>query len=438
MKDFSGKYKNQFNWILSNYKFRFNVVTAHYEYMRLKKGKAVGEWNKYDDRTKNRILIEMFETDMDISQDKFNIFVESEIVSPDYNPFEEYFTGLKKWDQKTDYLDQICKTIKTDDAARFKAVMKKFLVGVLDCLLEVDAVNDVCLVFQSSQGVGKTRWMRKLLPERFRAEYLYEGNIDTRNKDHTIYLSQYWFMHMDELEVLKGNEIGALKSYITRQRISERKAYGRYKSHFVRRASFLGSVNDDKFLSDITGARRWLVFTVKSIDYGHNVDIDGLWSQIKHYWSEGFQHWFDVEEIKAINRINETFRQMSSEEEQLLQLFSFPYEEHQGTWMSSTDTIATIALTKAMMASKFVSGKMGKALSRHSKAKKVTNGVTRYLVKFEGEDKNERDRNLPDDEKVDYDFSEDRNLDNHIEEIKQEKQNNTEDKSTNWEDELPF
>ena len=406
MKDFEGKYHKQFNYIVSNYEFRFNVVTAHYEFRRLVKGKPskTGLWKKYDDREKNNILIEMFDKDLDIAQDKFNLFIESAIVSPDYNPFLEYFERLKRWDGKIDYLAQICKTIKTDDNQRFESVMKKFMVGVLDCLLEEDAVNDVCLVFQSSQGVGKTRWMRQLLPEQFRSEYLYEGNVDTRNNDHIQYLSMYWFIHLDELEVLKGNEIGAIKSYITRQRISTRKAYGRYRSNFVRRASFLGSVNDDKFLTDITGARRWLVFTVKSIDYMHNVDIDGLWSQIYHYWQEGFQHWFDVEEIKAINKINEEYRSMSSEEEQLLQLFTFPHEPHQGQWLSSSDVIVQLSTARALMTTKMQSNRMGKALVKYAKSKKVVNGVTRYLVKFEGEDKNLKDQELPDDSKVDFDF----------------------------------
>lgn len=404
MEDFTGKYHKQFNYIASNYQFRFNVVTSGYEFRKLTKGKGRGDWSKYDDRTKNKILIEMFDKDLDISQDKFNIFVESETVSKDYNPFEEYFERLKRWDGKTDYLAQICKTVKTDNAERLHSVMKKFFVGTLECLLEEDAVNDVCLVFQSGQGLGKTRWMRKLLPKQFQSEYLYEGNIDTRNKDHVQYLSQYWFIHLDELEVLKGGEISAIKSYITRQRISVRKAFGRYKSNFVRRASFLGSVNDDKFLTDITGNRRWLVFTIKGIDYEHNIDIDGLWSQIYFYWNDGFQHWFDIAEIKAINKINEEFREMTSEEEQLLQLFSFPEDIKDGVWLSSTDVILQLSLTRAMMTTKLMPNKMGKALARHCRNKKTTNGVQRYLVKFEGEDKNEKDRALPDDSNVVFDF----------------------------------
>ena len=230
MEDFTGKYHKQFNFITANYQFRFNVVTSLYEYRtieftgRNKKTRINTSWRKYDDRVKNQILLRLMETDLDISQDKFNIFVESEKISPDYNPFYEYFENLEPWDEKTDFIQQISETVRTGDNEHFKSTLQRFFVGTIDCLLEEDAVNDVCLVFQSGQGIGKTRWMRSLLPKKFQAEYLYEGNIDTKNKDHTMYLSQYWFIHLDELETLRSNDISAIKSYITRQRISVRKA----------------------------------------------------------------------------------------------------------------------------------------------------------------------------------------------------------------------
>lgn len=223
--------------------------------------------------------------------------------------------------------------------------------------------------------------MRSLLPKHFQSEYLYEGNIDTKNKDHVIYLSQYWFIHLDELETLKGNEISSVKSYITRQRISQRKAYGRYTSHFIRRASFLGSVNDDKFLTDITGNRRWLVFPVSEINYEHRVNIDGLWAQIYHYWKEGFKHWFDIDEIKEINNINEEFRSMSLEEEQVLQIFNFPNKEDRtGSWFTSTDVMIEIGKIRGGLLNKINSRSIGKALSRHAVEKKISSGVQKYYL----------------------------------------------------------
>lgn len=386
-RNFKGEYKQAFNYIVSSYEFRYNLVTASYEYRKLHKGKPneMYDWKNLEDRMIEDIKLELTELEFKIPDNKFNMFIESQTVSPDYDPFEEYFDELPVWNGKIDYLQQLTETISTQNQEFFKEALKKFLIGAIDCLLEEDAVNDTCLVFQSSQGLGKTRWMRKLLPKKFRAQYLYEGSIDTRNKDHTMYLSQYWFIHLDELESLRSNDINAIKSYITRQRISERKSYGRNKTRFIRRASFLGSVNDDKFLTDITGSRRWLVFTTKDqIDYEHKVDIDGLWSQIYKYWKDGVKHWFDIDEIKKINDMNEEYREISLEEEQILELYEFPDDPIHGEYMSASDVMIQMHKYRPMIIQKLSNRTLGKILRKYKKKEKKVNGFNKYLVNYIG------------------------------------------------------
>lgn len=380
---YTGKNSNAFNYIDSKYVFRFNVVTNFYEFSKRRKKL---KFRNYDDRYKNTLLLELIQKFMETPAERMNIFIESEDFSPDYNPFEEYFENLKPWNKKTNYIKQYSKTVTTENPKHFYKTFERFLVGAIDCLLNPDSVNDVCLVFQSGQGTGKTRWMRKLLPKQFRDEYLYEGNIDTRNKDHVMYLSQYWFIHLDELETLKNNEIGALKSYITRQRISVRKAFGRYKTNFVRRASFLGSVNDDKFLNDITGNRRWLVFKIKEVDYMHKLDPDKLWAQAYHLYKKGYRHWFNMEEIREINNENERFRNVSLEEEMLLRYFKFPNKKKKGEYLSSSEVIQKIIFNVPAFTNKLRSGVMGKALSRHTEKTMRESGIQKYYLKYLGKE----------------------------------------------------
>jgi predicted P-loop ATPase len=380
---YNGKNSNAFNYISSKYIFRFNVVTNFYEF---RKNKKKSKWKKYDDRYKNAILLELMAEHIDVPSDKVNIFIESPDFSPDYNPFEEYFENLKEWDGKKDHIKKISKTVETENSKHFHNTLVRYFVGCIDCLLKPDSVNDVCLVFQSGQGIGKTRWMRSLLPKHFQSEYLYEGNIDTKNKDHTIYLSQYWFIHLDELETLRSNDISAIKSYITRQRISVRAAYGRYKTNFVRRASFLGSVNDDKFLSDITGNRRWLVFKVNKIDYQHDINPDDIWSQAYKLWKEGYRYWFDIDEIKEINNQNERFRTVSLEEELFLRYFSCNSVKGKGEMLSGSEVIQKILYNVPAFSSKMGNINMGKALAKHSLYKQMKGGIQRYWVDYNGVD----------------------------------------------------
>lgn len=378
---FNGKNSNAFNYISSKYIFRFNVVTNFYEF---RKNKKKSDWQKYDDRFRKTLLLELMAEHIDVASDKIDIFIESIDFSPDYNPFEEYFKDLKPWDGKTDYIKKISKTVETENDKHFRKTLTRYFVGCIDCLLRPDSVNDVCLVFQSGQGIGKTRWMRSLLPKRFQSEYLYEGNIDTKNKDHTVYLSQYWFIHLDELETLRSNDISAIKSFITRQRISVRTAYGRYKTNFVRRASFLGSVNEDKFLSDITGNRRWLVFKVKTINYQHKINPDDVWAQAYKLWKEGYRYWFDIDEIKRINQTNEKFRTVSLEEELFLRYFTCNEKGGAGEMLSGSEVIQKILTNVPSFASKMGSINMGKALAKHSQGKQMKGGIQRYFVEYNG------------------------------------------------------
>lgn len=383
--EISGKNKNQYQWLKNNYKFRYNVVSGMYEYRKLHKGKPIPNvtWEEFGDRVKNDIMLEMDFIDNQINESKLTIYVESSKMSPDYDPILNYFENINSFDKNgPSYISELAKTIKCDNPKFFESAFKKFLVSTVSCLLEPDAVNDTCLVFRSPQGAGKSRWMRKLLPKRFRSRFLKEGFINPKNKDHTIFLAQYWFIHLDELESLKGNNVGDIKSFITTQRISERKSYGRYNSHFIRRASFIGSVNEAKFLTDITGNRRWLVFEVESIDYMHNVDIDAVWSEAYHLYLDGYKYWFDNEEIKELNEINDGFREMSLEEELLLKIFDFPKtEDGSGLWYSTTEIIIEMIRLHGHIAQKLNNNVLGRALSRYCSLRKKS-GVNKYYVQL--------------------------------------------------------
>lgn len=384
--DFTGKYGTQYTFIAANYEFRFNIVTNTFEYRKLLDGKPDDSkpYIAFDDRSLSTLLIELSENDKDLAKDKLVTFIESEQLTPDYDPFIDYFSNIEQWDGK-DYIGQLAETIKTDNDERFRNILERFLVGSLDCLLVKNRVNDVCLVFQGSQGIGKTRWMRKLLPPQFRDQYFDESPIDTRKNDDMERLGQFWMIHLDELESLKSNEVSALKSFMTREKINVRSAYARYKSKYTRRASFLGSVNEQEFLTDTTGNRRWLIFRVLSINYQHTVDVDKVWSQIHHLWKQGYKHWFDNNEIKELNKRNEEFRSITAEEELLVKNFDFPgQDDAKGEWMSSTEVMIKIASVTPQMMNKMGSGNMGKALTSCCVQKKKIRGTAHYWVKYIG------------------------------------------------------
>ena len=86
-------------------------------------------------------------------------------------------------------------------------------------------------------------------------------------------MSECMLINLDELETLNKSEIGEMKELITKGTIRQRLPYARNNSSLIRRSSFVGSVNNGQFLTDITGNRRFLCFQALSINYLHKIDL---------------------------------------------------------------------------------------------------------------------------------------------------------------------
>jgi hypothetical protein len=163
--------------------------------------------------------------------------------------------------------------------------------------------------------------------------------VNPNNKDTLIHLSENLLINLDELENLNRTELGNLKSLITQSAIRLRKAYGLFSENYVRRASFMGSVNDAEFLTDTTGNRRYLCFTVTEIDTDHKLDMDLIYGQAYSLLKSKFKWWFDKDEIEQINRNNDDYLRMSTEEELLLKYFKKPEGDDQITEKTPTELL---------------------------------------------------------------------------------------------------
>ena len=380
-EEFTGKWKKQQTFIASNYNFRKNEVSGITEFQKIKSGKIISEYQMLTDTDVNDIAFNLEQDESDYSLPKLNAFINTSLMSPPYNIIEDYLYGLPEWTGETDHIKELAATVETDDDEFFYDVLKRFLVGAVDCLINHKS-NDITLILQGAQGLGKTRWMRKLMPDNLLEDLYHESPIDTRNKEHDELLSTKWFIVLDELEAMRSNEISALKAFVTKTQISHRKVHGHRVSKFPRRASFLGNVNDPEFLSDTTGNRRWLAFRTLKIDYNHKINIGNVYAQALHLLQSGtFRHWFNKAEIKQ-------FRIKSKEEELLLQNFDFPEDENgHGEWMSSTNVLEHLSYLNNKTNSNLNNRVMGRAIMKHcnyidpraKKSKSITKKY--YLVK---------------------------------------------------------
>ena len=153
---------------------------------------------------------------------------------------------------------------------------------------------DICLVLKGAQGAGKTRFLEKLA---INTCFFGEGvALDPTDKDSVIHSTSTWICELGEVSSTLSKDMNRLKAFTTLSTDRYRPPYGRVEVNYPRRTSFCGSTNDEKFLTDITGSRRFVV-----IPLSPNLRIDMAW--LKQF--DAVQLWKQVQsEVEEILKQN--------------------------------------------------------------------------------------------------------------------------------------
>ncbi|NWJ49445.1 MAG: primase C-terminal domain-containing protein [Bacteroidetes bacterium] len=292
------------------YHTRYNEVTGVVEW---RKSGSKDKYERLIDYDENSMFRKLHLAGQEIPLNTLHALITSSF-SRAYNPFIDFFKRAKTWDGTTDYIGQLSATVKTTDDAHWALCFKKWFVAYIASMFCDEVINHTVIVFVGAQGVGKTTWMKQLVPLAL-MDYLGTAALQTEGKDTSIQLTECCLIILDELENLNRRDLSSFKELITRPAIRIRRPYGRNTDNLPHRASFISAVNHALVLTDTSGSRRYLCFTVEDINYQHNIDINSAFAQAYTLFKNGFQYWFDQDEIKELTLKNEDFMAKSVEEE---------------------------------------------------------------------------------------------------------------------------
>jgi putative DNA primase/helicase len=241
-----------------------------------------------------------------------------------YNPVLEFIES-KSWDGVS-RLNDLYNTITTqqDFPLELKELLfRKWLISGIAALREPRFYSKGVLVFQGEQSLGKTAWLKKLLPFEIE-QYFKEGcTLDPANKDSVKTAISHWIVELGELDATFKKDIARLKAFITSDKDIFRLPYAHKDSYFSRRTIFCGSVNSEEFLIDSTGNHRFWVIPVIKIDYKHNIDMQQLWVEVNEMYKKGQQWWLTPDEEQKLEFQNQNHLKKSPLEEQLREHFIF-------------------------------------------------------------------------------------------------------------------
>jgi predicted P-loop ATPase len=339
------------------YSIRYNEIALEYEIFN----RATNQKILFNEAS---LLIHLTRENIRISPQIFKTYLKSHFVSH-YNPLENYFQNLPKWDGVA-HINKYASYVKTDDDKLYYYHLKKWAVRAIKTIFQEDQINKHCLILANGeQNAGKSTYLANLCPKALK-QYYYE-NIGV-SKDDKIKLCKAFIINIEELDVLGKYDINSIKAIISQMTVNERLPYADKSTLLYRICSFLGSTNLGEFLNDDTGNVRWIPFDVLgTIDfsYSQEFDVDNFWSEAFHIYKNvpDFKSDLTSEDVALNERRTERFSVQSIENESIRKYYS------QNTDNEYFRTANDIVQELAMLGIKSSSQKIGSTLKKQGYAR---------------------------------------------------------------------
>ncbi|MDU6483088.1 MAG: virulence-associated E family protein [Paeniclostridium sordellii] len=197
-----------------------------------------------------------------------------------YHPIIDYLNS-NTWDKVSRVDTLMIDYLGAEDCEYTRNVTRKILVAAVSRVFNPGIKFDYMLVLVGRQGIGKS-YIINLLGREW-----YSDSLNTvYGKEAYEQLQNAWILEMAELSATKKADAEAIKHFISKTEDSYRQAYGRRVDTFKRQCVFFGTTNENEFLKDRTGNRRYWPLMVGVNKPLKNLFKDLNKNEINQIWAE--------------------------------------------------------------------------------------------------------------------------------------------------------
>lgn len=208
-----------------------------------------------------------------------------------YHPIREYLGGLK-WDGVPRVNSLLIDYLGAEDSPYTRAVTRKALTAAVARVFVPGIKFDYMLVLLGKQGIGKSHIINLL------GQSWYSDSFNTvQGKEAYEQLQDAWLLEMAELSAAKKAEAEAVKHFISKREDIYRVAYGKRVTKFPRQCVFFGTTNDNEFLRDRTGNRRFWPVAVGLCKREKSLWADMVQAEVNQIWAEAVENFKSGENL---------------------------------------------------------------------------------------------------------------------------------------------
>lgn len=182
-----------------------------------------------------------------------------------------------------------------DDTPYTRAVSRYMWTALAGRVLSPGCEAPMVPVFIGRQGAGKTRAVKAIAPA---IDFYTEMNLAERDAEASRRMRGRLVIELGELRGLHSRDSESIKAFISRTDEEWRTLYKEFNTTFARRFLFFGTTNQDEFLADETGERRWLPVRVTLCDVAAlQRDALQLWAEARDAFELAGIDWADAERL---------------------------------------------------------------------------------------------------------------------------------------------
>lgn len=230
------------------------------------------------------------------------------------NDVKEYLKSLK-WDGEKRLDTLLSEYLGAEDNAYTRAVMRKSLCAAVARAVQGGVKYDNMPIFTGPQGIGKSTFLSIL-----GREWFSDSLTSFEGKEAAELIQGTWINEVGELTAMTKQETNAVKQFLSKTDDIYRAAYGRRTNKYPRRCVFFGTSNEEEFLKDMTGNRRFWPVDVgvhparKSVWQELPQEVDQIWAEAYTYWMLGEPLYLPKDVEKLAEDMQDNHREASGKE----------------------------------------------------------------------------------------------------------------------------
>jgi hypothetical protein len=234
----------------------------------------------------------------------------------EFDSAKDWIKGLK-WDGVERLDTWLVNAYGVEDNEYHRAVGSNWLKGIVNRLVNPGCKFDYVVVLEGKQGIKKSTSLSALC-----GDWHLETTMSTESKDFFMQFSGKAVIEFSEGETLSRTEVKRMKAIITMQIDRYRPPYERTSMDFPRRCVFAMTTNQEQYLKDETGNRRWLPVKVEVDD----IPLEWIRENREQLFAEAYFR------LSVLNETTWEFPKEETERQQRMRQLSDPNEEQVIDW----------------------------------------------------------------------------------------------------------